>query len=235
MSQGRIPTTLAAFNEYFSNVTNYLQTTSGATTNGGRLGLTVGEVTAIVAMFALWYTGNPAAPGAWEKHNNPLTKGKATRLAVDTIMLNFNVLFQPFLVRMSGSANITTDDRLVLNIAPPSHHHRIPVTPISDGMFVGLLAPGGGNIEVVCRTTSDASRPSLPKDCDGVELAWSIATQPPTADDAQNKRVFSKSKFAINVGLANAGKTIYVFARWINTKHPEINGKWSAMYSIMIA
>ena len=230
----RIPQTLASFDGYIKSVVTYLQATSGATTNGARLLLTPAEITATAAYLTQWYTGLPASPGAYEKHTNPLTKTKATRLAVETIMLNFSVFFTPLLVRMSGSPAVTTDDRLILNIAEPNHSHRIPTSQIKDAIFALIVANGGGNINIACRTEHDASRPSLPRDADGVEIAFSISTQPPTPDDAQYKKQFSKSKFTISGGMGNIGKQMYIYVRWINSKHPAIAGDWSMVYSIMI-
>ena len=234
MSNTRIPTTLSLFDNYIKTITVFLQATSGSTTHGGRLGLTAPEITSVEGYLTQWYTGVPATPGAYEKHTNPATKNKATRLAVEGIMLNFGVFFTPLLTRMSGSAAITAEDRLILNIAEPNHSHRIPQSQIKDAIFALVQATGGSNISISCRTEHDASRPSLPGDADGVETAFSIGTQPLTADDAQYKKQFSKSKFTISGGLANIGKNMYIHVRWINSKHPAIAGDWSTMYIIMI-
>ena len=232
--KGRIPRTLADFDSYIRTVIAFLQATSGASTNGERLGLTTGEVAAAAAYLTQWYTGVPASPGAYEKHTNPATKSKATRLAVLNIMKNFRLLFSPFLTRMSGSAAIPDADRLVLRIASPVTTHRTPQTPIKDDIFALVKAAGGGNISIMCRSDHDASRGSLAADADGVEVAWSVGAAPATPDNAQFKLTFSKSKFIIAGGLANSGKKIYIYVRWINSKHPEIAGDWSTEYSVMI-
>ncbi len=234
MSNARVPKKLSEFDTYIKSSVGYLQITVGTTTNGARLGLSTTEMTSAAGYVTSWYTGDPANPGAYEKHTNPLTKSKATRLAVENIMLNFTVFFNPLLVRMSGSANITSDARLILHIAEPNPGHRTPQSQIKDAIFALLSAKGGGNINVACRTDHDAKLPSLPKDADGVEIGWSIGAEPPTAEASQYFRQFSKAKFTIAAGLANSGKKIYVHVRWINTKHPEIAGDWSTVFSIMI-
>ncbi len=231
---GRIPKKLSEFDIYIKTVTAFIQGASGTSTNGERLGLTTTEIGLVAGILALWFTGNPATPGAYEKHTNPTTKNKATRLAVLNIIKNFKLLFTPYLTRMSGSANITTNDRLMLNIAPPVTTRRTPQSKISDDIYPLIKATGGGNISIMCRTEHDASRGSLAKDSDGVEVGWAIGAPPATAKDAPNKERFSKSKFAIEAGLDNIGKKIFIYVRWINSKHPDIAGDWSIQYSIMI-
>ena len=234
MSDTRIPEALAAFDSYIKTVITFLQGTSGTTTNGERLGLTEEEITAAATFLTKWFTGDAAHPGAYELHTHPATKGKATRLAVLGIMAGFRTLFNPFLNRMSGSANITSQDRLILKIAPPVTAYSKRQTPLKENIYALITAGGGGNINIMCRTEQDASRGSLPNDSDGVEIVWSIGTPPETANDTHFNRTFSKSKFTIDAGLTNSSKKIYIYVRWINSRHPEIAGKWSMQYSVMI-
>jgi hypothetical protein len=234
MSDTRILEALSDFDTYIKTVIAFLQGSSGTSTNGERLGLTTTEIAAAADFLTKWFTGDADNPGAYELHTNPATKGKTSRLAVLRIMAGFRKLFNPFLNRMSGSANITPNDRLIFKIAPPVTTYHKNKTQIKDEIYALIKATGSGNINIMCRTEHEASRGSLPDDSDGVEVVWSLGTPPETAHNAQFKLYFSKSKFTINAGLDNSGKKIYLYVRWINSKHPEIAGNWSMQYSSLI-
>jgi hypothetical protein len=231
----RVPRKLPLFDQYIRRVVAFLLL--GSPTNGSRLLLTAAEIAQAQGFLTLWYTGNSSSPGAYELHSNPNTKTKSTRKAIVKIINDFSAFFSPLLVRMSGSAAITASDRLILNIAAPnptrSHHHEA----ITDNVEFIITPLGGGDVRFICRTSSDSKRASKAEGADSVQICYKYGDPFPvnTDDTATSREVFTHASFTMHAGTANVGKRLYVFARWYNTKHPELAGPWSPMAQMMIA
>jgi len=233
----RITSKLSDFDVYIKRVIVFLEAIvpPAVITNGARLGLTPLEITAAHAFLTQWFTGIPATPGAYEFHTNPDTKTKATRQQVVNIIKNFSIFFRPLLDRMSGSASINSDDRLILNIAEPGDQPSTPQTPMTESVFFEGKQIGGGTLRFTCRTTSDTKRASKPERADSVQISYKIGDPPPAHfDDATSKEVFTKAVFNLVTGAGNTGRKLHCFLRWSNTKHPEIAGPWGEVKTITI-
>jgi len=231
----RVPRKLSIFDQYIRTVIAFLA--AGTPTNGSRLLLTVAEIAQAQGFLTLWYTGNSTSPGAWELHSNPNTKTKNTRKMVVKIIKDFCNFFNPLLTRMSTSPNITTADRLVLNIAAPNvqrTHHR---EGIQDMAYFALKPLGGGDVRIICRTTHDTKRASKALTSDCVQLCYKVGDPLPlnTDDTTTKTESFTRAMFTLHLGTASEGKKLYVFARWINTKHTELAGPWSSMSQVVIS
>ena len=234
-SQGsRVPQTLPEFDIYIKRVDLFLQaiTPPAVVNNGTQLGLTPAEISETTDFRKLWFTGLPATPGAYELHTSPATKTHNTRLAVEGIMTDFTEFFSPLLVRMSGSANITSAFRTVLNIAEPNPEHTTPTEAITETVVAEAKPIGGGEMRFTCRTSHDTGRASKAEGADSVQLAYKVGDPAPADPDAgTTKEIFTKSVFILALGAGNVNKKLYYFVRWFNTKYPGLAGPWSALGS----
>jgi hypothetical protein len=225
----RIPQALPAFDIYIRRVAAFLLAASGATTNGERLGLTSAQNTATDNIRKQWYTGNAAAPGAYELHTNDSTKTKATRQQVVNIVKNFTTFFSPLLTLMSVSPALTEGDRLVLNI-PARDTTQTRRGLIEDAPTVNVSSQAGGRMKVRCRIDQDASRASMNPLADGIEMKYQVGgTQPANAAACPNSFISKSALFTFDAGDANGGQKFYCFCRYVNLTNPENNGPYGSI------
>jgi hypothetical protein len=229
MTKSRIPLGLKAFDVYLRRVAPFLRTLVGTITNGERLGLTPAEVTQSTAYHDQWYTGTPSAPGAYEAHSNPDTKTKTTRNTVVTIVKNYTKFMNPLLTRMGTSPVITESDRSILNI-PVRDTTSTARGTITETPVVNINSFAGGRMGMRTRTSTDASRASMHKLADGIEVRFQVGgTQPASAVDCANYVISSKALFNIETGINNGEKKFYCFARYVNFVKPGNNGPWGSL------
>ena len=231
----RVPKTLSEFDQYLRRVVGFLL--QGNPSNGIRLLLTAAEIAQAQGFLTLWYTGNPANPGAYELHSNPNTKTKNTRKAVIKIISDFSIFFSPLLVRMSGCAAISPSDRLMLNIAAPNPTRTRHRQGISDIVQFSIKPIGGGDVQFSGRTSQDSKRASKAEGADSVQICYKISDPAPVNTDDPTARTESvtHASFTLHLGTVSIGKKLYIYARWYNTKHPELAGPWSQLAQAMIA
>jgi hypothetical protein len=249
MSDKRIPEDQLGFNTYvigFKEHVNRLEP-DGTTRRGITLGMTPGEITKTDDLTKQWVSGDPSNPGIWDKHSKPATKTSVTTEQVKEFKKTYNEFLRPILVRISGSPNITAEDRQQLHIAAPVTSHTTPTTPIKEKCIMFVQAAGGGSAEFTFRLETDSTRASLPDTADAVEirtrldapvleevdeksneLASKIKRETLSSpDDGTTKEYRSKAIFKISYGADKAGFTLHVYARFINTKHPGLEGDWT--------
>jgi len=231
----RVPRKLGAFDQYIRRVIAFL--IAGSPTNGSRLLLTAAEIAQAQGFLTLWYTGVAASPGMWELHSNPNTKNKATRKGVVKIIKDFAAFFSPILNRVNGCSAITATDRLILNIADPNSLRTRHIESNEDLINFMLVSKGGGDVRVICRTSTDSKRASKSPLADSVEIFYKVGDPLPISTDDVTLDFFisTRASFTLSLGTANLTKKLYVFARWYNTKHPELAGHWSSIEQVVIS
>jgi hypothetical protein len=255
MKQGRISRKKKDFDTYICRNEVLLNEVKDGETqkNGIRLGMASTEITTYGEYKTKWRSGDPNHPGAYDLHESILTRTRQSRIDTDKIMKDFRLYFQPILIRISSSLNITTEFRLALGIAEPVTTHSMTFPQIEDDCFAKLVPMGGGDVKFICSTKQDSSRPSKAENADAVEVAYRI--DKPIAeddkgeneganslkfyalsgpDDGTSKTSRSKASFILKLGVENAGLYLQVFVRWINTKHPEIAGHWKGVFTVFI-
>jgi hypothetical protein len=232
----RIPVPLPEFDKYFHNAVNYIGS-GGPPVNGLRLGLTAADIAQAQAYFAQWYTGNPAAPGVYELHANRNTKSHTTRMQVVTIQKDFSAFFRPRLNIMASSPLITAADRTVLNIAAPSVKKSKKQVSIADSVFTSAKPIGGGDMRLYFKNQSSNKRAGKPHGVDIVQLAYKLGDPAPASPADAGLIIFNSSKalFTMHLGPASSGLRFHLYARWFNTKYPNLAGPWSGLFSVMIA
>jgi hypothetical protein len=126
----------------------------------------------------------------------------------------------------------TTKEALGFNVPTDERSER---PSINDVVFILLNALPGSRLEITCRTAADASRPSIHPDADAIEIRYFIGTNPPaTVKDCTGTEISTKSKFVIQLDPADAGKKIYVYARWRNNIDVNKSGPFTNMQSTLV-
>ncbi len=148
----------------------------------------------------------------------------------------------------------TDDDRKVLNRKTGMRKDPTkPTKPISEKCWASGTILGGGGVKIKCRSIQDSSRSSKPTGCDAVEVAYrkfppvfeknadgsitvsKVRVQLKSPDDGTTKAIFTKATFMLNFSVEDIGENLQFYVRWINTKHPELNGLWNGPNSVMLS
>ena len=243
MSTTRVPQTIPEFNTYINNTDAYLQATDPVTgdLNWKRLGLTNTNASDWSDKRKYWHDT------LYPKYSDPLQSTGAVKDAVHNFMSSFRAFSQPLLNIMAASPNATSNDEHVFNFkigrANPTH----ATTPIADTVLFDAKTLGGGQLHFTCRTAADSHRASIAAGADSVQLAYEVTdsgnnnpnpnpgTIPTPEDKGMVRETFTHAQFTFHAGAVNVGKRLVVFARWFNTKHPELAGPWSAITVVVIA
>ena len=243
MSSSRIPRGIDSFNTYINNTNTYmLVAIAAAPPNWTRLGWTSSEMGQWTATVALW---NPL----YAKYSDK----KASRTAVitgqlHTIIKNTAQLDKTIhlLDRIASSSVVTAADMTTFHIkkgvlaSAASHSH----TALTDVVYSGFSALGGGDVQVKCRSAHDSKRPSITDGATCVQYTYlvaPVAVAPAVAvvptsplDVSLTKESSTKASFILHAGADNSGKNLYVYFRWYNAKHPELAGPWSVLQTLLI-
>jgi hypothetical protein len=141
---------------------------------------------------------------------------------------------QEFIAR---SSLVTNAQRKAMGVTVPVKK-RTSRLPIETAPTVRLIAKEGARFIAECRVESDSNRTSRHKDSDGVELAYMVAdkTEPPAnpAETTESK-LNGSARVWLELDIADAGKSLHIFARWINTTDDSKNGPWSTIKSRVIS
>ncbi|MBI4833331.1 MAG: hypothetical protein HY811_00725 [Planctomycetes bacterium] len=116
--------------------------------------------------------------------------------------------------------------RLTVRDVEPTPRGKITSFPI-----IGLIAVGGGSIEVRARVTTDQTRSSMHSLADAVEVRYTLVPKgempPDDPESCPKNQVSKKARFSIACGVKNAGDTFYGFFRWVNLTNPQNNSDWT--------
>jgi hypothetical protein len=243
MQKRRIPATLIAFSDYLHIANVHLHTIASGDTlpRGEVLGMTPAEMLTLQHFKMVWSSGDPLHPGVWDLHSQKDKKTAATRQNVLQVMSDFSAFFRPILVRISACPAITVDDRLVLNIAPPVTKRSRPTLEIGEKCVTDHNTLGGARIKFKCKTPHDSTRASIPPRANAVELAYKLvlpyqftpAGKKIPADmisgpyDGTTMFMSTRASFMIEFDQNYLGYQIQFYTRWINTRHPNLNGPWT--------
>ncbi len=231
-----IPQTLPGFDVYIRKAIIYLMEVEppGPDERFKRLGITQLEMDKAKGYRDEWWTGNPAAKGAYELHTNEDTKTKSTRKTVTRIMNEFTPFFSNLLRRMS-TLTYTVTDKSTLNI--PERDTIISArTKINDAPDATVTQKGGGIMRMRVRVNGDGDRSSMHPMADAIEVKYFIGDNPPADPDLMTKQVISTSAlFNVDAGSTNKGKNFTAYCRYVNISNPENNGPWSNIVQGMIA
>jgi len=231
--QSRIPRSIDSFSTYITNTNTYML--AGTPTNWSRLGWLQAEMT----QWTSFVTQN--AP-LYAKYSDK--KGGRTTAVIEQLHLiikqcttlnNNNHLLD----RIAAAPTVSIIDMQTFHInkgvLQASARTNVQAG-IAETVTAALVPIGGGDVQMKCRTTHDSKRPSIPDDADSVQYAYQAGgTAPVSADDASLKKDMStRAAFTLHTGPGNAAKSLYIFFRWYNSKHPDLAGPWSAIQTTVI-
>ena len=139
--------------------------------------------------------------------------------------------------RIASSPTASVADLEVFNIKKGllrTKTRTIRKIAISDGVSATIIPLGGSQLSFKCRSQA-TGRAAMHEDADIIQFAYSIDTRPVSPED-QGMRfgLSSKVSFTLPLEPIHAGKIIYVFFRWFNTKRPHLAGPWSTVYMSVI-
>jgi hypothetical protein len=125
------------------------------------------------------------------------------------------------------------------NLELPVHKTtRTPIPPPAELVEFELRQASGSRVEVHffpigAHSEARERHEAKPYGVRGVELAWATLPEPPKSYADLVHSVFdTRSPYTFRFDLADAGKTIYVCARWENTTGQK--GPWSSIKSAII-
>jgi len=229
----RIPESIALFNTYIENTTNYLDAGTPET-NAARLGILDTEKHDWGAFRDAW---SPLYPLYENKRNS------RTILVTDqlhAIIKNTKTYDKEhhLLDRIAASPNVTITDLSTFNIksGPLAKQSRTkPTTPIDALVIADLAQIGGGELSITCRNNVD-SRTAIIEEANGVEFRYLAGGEAPVsvADERLRQSLSSRARFTLNLGDENVGKTAYLYFRWVNTKYPALAGPWSSRMTVLV-
>lgn len=227
----RIPRLILQFHIYYNNA--YIYLTTGTPTNAARIGLPAADTTLMLSIYTQWN-------GLMAKYSDK-ANGRTT-----AVIEQLNLLIEKFinydrttflLDRIASSPTATVADLEVFNIKKGilrTKTHTIRQTPISEGISVTITPLGGSQIGVKCRMNSNG-RAAMHENADIIEYVYSIDKMPESPEDLGLRHgMSSKASFTLDLDGSHPGKILYIYFRWYDTKHPNLAGPWSVMYTSVI-
>lgn len=192
-----------------------------------RLGMTYDGLHPLWALYNQWAAIFP-------KSQNPDLRTTAITNQKNTIRENIETELRK-LYSDIPETKIIEDDRETLNL------HRRDATPsarpaITTAPEITIQALSGGQVRIVCRVDSDSTRPSMHPDANDVEIRYQVGgTAPVSPTGLPNALVSSKSKFMLHLNVADAGKRVYMYLRWINSSDDSKSGPCTRLLSAIIS
>jgi len=233
MARQRISRSIDEFGKYIVKTNTYIAAGTPET-NGERLGLLPTEKTQWKAFETKW---NPLFV-----LYNDITNSRTRAIRNNLVQIIDDVIAYDqenhILDRIAASPNVTIDDLGIFNIyggVMPKTTRTVPTTPIKEPVTVIFQALGGSSINIKCYSTTSA-RASIYTDADSVQYLFLVGTTPPTVPDEDVLKIgiSTKASFVMTLSPDSAGKFLYIYFRWYNTKHPELSGPWSGLQTNMI-
>jgi hypothetical protein len=231
--QTRIPRGIDSFDPYIDRMVTYLQEGTPLP-NADRLGISIDEIQFLSSQKNEW---KPLYLKYTDKKNT------RTTAVIDQLYYIIDQVIaydqnRHILDRIAVSPNSTIVDMEVFNIrkgALQKTTRSVQTKSISEPVSVTLQPLGGGIISAKCYSSSSA-RPGIFDEADSVQYSYCIGTTPPASASAEGmtRDLSTKGSFNFQVGDHNGGKSLYIYFRWYNTKHPELAGPWCSVQIIWI-
>jgi hypothetical protein len=222
----RVPQADSEFDQYIRNTTEYLLASSSPA-NWERLGLEQAEMDAWEDFLDEWKIKYPL-------YTNDATRTKTITQDKNDTKNDFTAHAQPLLDIMAVCRTINNTDRNTLRIpardTTPTERSKIEDTPT-----VRLFSEPGGRIRVRCSVAADSSRASMHPMADEIQLRIKIGDPAPASfEDCPSTYSSSSAIFDYQAGGANAGKRIYIYARYRNITNEAHSGEFGTASNIII-
>jgi len=220
-----IPSGDADFDEWQQNLVTHVNA------GGAAWAIPAPRVAALIARQTQWATDYAAGGKHVDRTDSQQLKKTQTRDVYEKEVRDFVGEF------IRKNSLVTDDERRAMKVTvadtEPTDRPQIE-TPV----FLALLPKAGARFTVECRVEHDSSRPSRHKDADGVELAYIVAPKdelPANPNVTTESKLSGKARVRLELSIEDAGKSLHVFARWVNTTDDSKNGPWSGLASKVIS
>jgi hypothetical protein len=151
---------------------------------------------------------------------------------------------------------IPVDQRVGMGLNPRGYNPRSKRPKIETVPVISLRPLGGGLMRFSFRVIDTDGRSKIHPDSDGVEIYFEILTSEADMSEAPvtevNKKAVSilgtsqtesgfdthfstRAIFRKQLSIDDKGKTLYIYARWVNNTNPELSGNFSAVTSAVIS
>jgi hypothetical protein len=143
---------------------------------------------------------------------------------------SLRTLYTGFFVK---SPLVTGEDLISMGFPIHSVGRRTPIPIPTTYPALTVTHPSYGVVGISFKDSESAGR-GRPFGVHGIEILWGILTSPPTTHaDLTNSSFKTRSPLKLNFEQIDFGKTIYMVARWENTRAEK--GPWSPYYSTVIS
>ena len=218
-----VPTADGEFDAWLANFVAF------ANTNLAKLGVSAGDMGAVVATRNAWSSRYAA-------HGTAKATAQSARSDKDKARENVLALVRPMVRRIQATATVTNAERDALGIT------------ISDGTKTAAAVPTTapichiGNGErlrhvIGFRDSENPSRRSKPAGVKAVEIFFTLTPvgAPTPTDPAEFEHLAqdSATPYVVEYSGADAGKNAHYIVRWVNSRGEK--GPWSEVFSAAIA
>jgi hypothetical protein len=225
MKTNFIPGSDAAFHSWQGNLMSKVVTGAAAWS------IPPATVTALQTLKTQWETAYAIA-------ENPATRTKLAVKAKQDARTAYETALRSLVKSYLAYNPLVSDtDRESLEI-PVHKTTRTPVPPPTDLVEFLLKQMAGSRVEVTffpvsVNSTAKEHHEAKPYGVRGAELAWAILPDPPKSyADLTHSAFDTRSPYTFQFDIPDAGKTLYVCARWENTTGQK--GPWSGIKSVII-
>lgn len=206
---------------YYNNAIPYIDT------NKVRLTVTPARATSILNRLADW---NDVFPKAKNPDLSTKTLRDQKTILVTKIEDELREIFEDI-----PASLLTEADRNTLNLKKrdliPTGRAAISITP-----YIKVNSLNGALIDIICRTDSDSTRASKLKGADGIEMQYSVGgTAPASPADCPKNYFSTKSRFKLQLDVADATKKVHCFFRWKINSDAAKSGPWTKLISAVIS
>jgi hypothetical protein len=143
---------------------------------------------------------------------------------------SLRTLYTGFFVK---SPLVTDEDLVSMGFPARSGGRHTPVPVPATVPVLRITHPANGVVRISFKDSESASR-AKPFGVHGIEILWGVLTEPPkTHADLTNSSFATRSPLNLEFEQTDFGKTIYMVARWENTRAEK--GNWSKSYNEVIS
>ena len=219
--------------KYFKNLTNdqfsIFETTLVArvTADGAGWGISTAEITALTAQSTAYNVLWDAAKQKRNRTQEQVDDHQAGRIAYEDYIDGFakqHLLGNPA-ISDSQIRSMGFNRRTDTNSPRPA---------ITATVFAKMVSLTSQQVQFICRTDSDASRASILKDADGVEVRYVVGSAPSGVSACPHVEFSTRARFVLQLDESAQGQKIYAFARWRNNTDAAKSGPWSDMLVVLV-
>jgi len=228
----RMPDDIVGGYNYVVRIDNYFNITPPPSpTNQMRLGIPGGDVTDIHDMRLV-------LDAVYLKWSDKSQKTTPINKQMVDLLDAFWEFIKSRLDTIAASPNINETDETVFNLVGDANHadptHR--EVAITENVFGGLVAIGGGIMAGHVRPSGSSKRNHIFADADSVVVYYTITPTPtPIVDPTlASSKVFTKANFLLELGVPNVGKYVNYMLGWNFSTNTKFNGPIGSSQSELI-